>query len=79
VAEAAGIGVLSGVLGYILGQVLTVHVLRQLHIAGEAPVTFQGPAFMILVILAALAAALAAAFPAWRASLVEPAEALTAI
>jgi putative ABC transport system permease protein len=79
VAEAAGIGGLSGVLGYILGQVLTVHVLRQLHIAGEAPVTFQGPAFMILVILATLAAALAAAFPAWRASLVEPAEALTAI
>jgi len=79
VAEAAALGFLSGVLGYALGQVLTGYVLRQLHLTEEAPPEFQASLFLALVLLAAGAAALAAAFPAWRASRVEPAEALVAL
>jgi putative ABC transport system permease protein len=79
VSEAIGIGFLSGVLGYVLGQLLTVRVLRQLHLAEDVPLAFQGIPCMLLVLLAACTAAVAAAFPAWRASLVEPAEALVSL
>jgi len=79
VSEAIGIGCVSGMLAYVLGQFLTAYVLRQLHLAGDVSLEFQGVSFMILVLLAALTAAIAAAFPAWRASLVEPAEALVSL
>jgi ABC-type lipoprotein release transport system permease subunit len=58
---------------------LTVYVLRRLQLAEDVSLAFQGLPFMMLVLLAALAAAIAAAFPAWRASLVEPAEALVSL
>jgi putative ABC transport system permease protein len=79
VSEALGLGVLSGALAYVLGQLLTGYVLRQLHLAEDLSLAFQGAAFMLLVLLAALTAAVAAAFPAWKASLVEPAEALVSV
>ena len=77
VAEAVALGCLSGLLGYGLGQVLTGYVLRQLHLAEEVPLELR--ALLVLVPLAAGAAALATAFPAWKASRVEPAEALVAL
>jgi len=79
VSEAIGIGCVSGMMAYALGQFLTVYVLRKLHLAEAVSLGFQGAPFMILVLLAALTAAIAAAFPAWRASLVEPAEALVSL
>jgi putative ABC transport system permease protein len=79
VSEAIGIGFLAGVLGYVLGQFLTVYVLSQLHLAEDAALAFQSVHFMFLILLAVATAALAAAFPAWRASLVEPAEALVSL
>jgi len=79
VSEAIGIGLVSGVLAYALGQFLTEYVLRQLQLAQDVSLVFQGMPFMVLVLLAALTAAIAAAFPAWRASLVEPADALVSL
>jgi len=79
VSEAIGIGFVSGILAYVLGQSMTSYILRQLHLAEDVSLQFQGEPFMILVLLAALTAAIAAAFPAWRASLVEPAEALVSL
>ena len=79
VSEAVGLGFLSGVLAYVLGQFLTVYVLRQLHLAEDAHLVFQGVPCMILVLLAVVTAAVSAAFPAWKATLVEPAEALVSL
>jgi putative ABC transport system permease protein len=78
-AEAVGLGFVAGVLAYVLGQLLTVYVLRQLHLAEDVPLAFHGLPCMALVLLAVLTAAAAAAFPAWKASLVEPAEALVSL
>ena len=79
VSEAVGIGSVAGVLGYTLGQFLTAYVLRQLHLVEDVAVAFQGVPCTMLILLAIAAAAAAAAFPAWRASLVEPAEALVSL
>jgi len=75
-SEAVGLGLVSGVLAHAAGRLLTAYVLRQLHLAEDVPLTFQGVPLLVLVLLAVLTAAAAAAFPAWKASLVEPAEAL---
>jgi putative ABC transport system permease protein len=79
VSEAAGIGLVSGVLAYGLGRLLTAYVLSQLHLAEYVAPAFQSGPFLVLALLAVLTAAVAAAFPAWKASLVEPAEALVSL
>ena len=79
VSEAVGLGFVAGVLAHGLGLLLTAYVLRQLHLAEDVPLAFQGLPFLMLVLLAVLTAATAAAFPAWKASLVEPAEALVSL
>jgi len=79
VSEAVGLGFVSGALAYGLGQLLTVYVLRQLHLAEDVSLGFHGLPCMVLVLLAVLTAAAAAAFPAWKASLVEPADALVSL
>ncbi|MDR2818978.1 MAG: ABC transporter permease [Desulfovibrio sp.] len=79
VAEALSLGALSGAAGYALGQCLAVYVLDQLHLVEETRFVFDPAALGGLVAVAALMAGLAAAFPAWRATMVEPAEALVAL
>ena len=78
-SEAVGLGLISGILAYAAGLLLTVYVLGQLHLTDDVSLTFQAVPFLVLVLLAVLTAAAAAAFPAWKASLVEPAEALVAL
>ena len=78
-SEAVGLGCVSGVLAYVLGQFLTVYVLRQLQLVENPSLAFENASFLLLVLLAVVTAAAAAAFPAWKASLVEPAEALTSV
>jgi putative ABC transport system permease protein len=78
-AEAIGIGFFAGATGYVLGQFLIVHILRQLHLAEDLSLSFHAAPFLALIVLSSITAALAAAFPAWRASLVEPAEALVSL
>jgi len=78
-SEAAGLGFVSGALAYALGQLLTAYVLRQLQLVEDVSLAFQGASFLMLVLLAVLTAVAAAVFPAWKASLVEPAEALVSL
>jgi putative ABC transport system permease protein len=77
-SEAALLGLVSGVLAHAAGRLLTAYVLRRLHLAEDLSLGFQAAPCIVLVLLAVLTAAAAAAFPAWKASLVEPAEALVA-
>jgi putative ABC transport system permease protein len=79
VSEALAIGALAGACGYALGHFLTVYILGQLHLAEEVPPVFDPVAFAAVFLLAVVTAGLSAAFPAWRASLIEPAEALVSL
>lgn len=79
VAEAVGIGVLAGVAGYLGGHFLAAYVLTRLDLDDVAALGFSVAPFVITVSVAAAAVALAAAFPAWKASRVEPAEALVSL
>ena len=79
VSEALGIGGLAGIAGYIAGYALADYVLAQLHIADAATLHFGLAPFFGTIALVGLASGLAAAFPAWKASLVEPAESLVAL
>ncbi len=79
VTEALSVGLLAGLLGYLAGHVLAGYVLDQLHLDDVAAMGFAVGPFIATIAVAAAAAGLAAAFPAWKASLVEPAEALVAL
>ena len=79
VSEALGIGLLAGVSGYAAGYGLAGYVLEQLHLTDAMPHAFDYGSFFATIAVVCLAAGLAAVFPAWKASLVEPAEALVAL
>lgn len=78
VTEALVIGVLAGLVGHLAGYFLADYVLAQLHLT-DAVLTFDVPGLLATVAIVGAAAALSAAFPAWKASLVEPAESLVAL
>ncbi len=79
VVEALGIGLPAGVIGYLAGHLPAGWVLERLHLADVALPAFEPGAFALTVIASGLAAGLAAAFPAWKASRVEPAQALVSL
>ena len=77
--EAMLIGVLAGVIGYLGGYALSLKVLALLDMVEEAVVTFD-PAHMALTgTLIVSVSVLSALFPAWKASSVEPSEALISL
>lgn len=79
VVEALGIGLPAGVVGYLAGHLPAGWVLERLHLADVALPAFEPGAFTLTVIASGFAAGLAAAFPAWKASRVEPAQALVSL
>lgn len=79
VAEALGLGLAAGLVGYLGGQVLAGRVLETLHLADVSPQAFDPLVCSLTVLGVCLVAGCAAAFPAWKATLVEPAEALVAL
>ena len=79
VAEALVIGLLAGIIGHVAGYFLAEYVLAQLHLTDAATHPFSLLDFFLTIATVALAAGLSAAFPAWKASLVEPAESLVAL
>lgn len=79
VAEALVIGLLAGITGYVSGYFLAEYVLGQLHLSDASSHPFSLADFFLTTATVAVAAGLSAAFPAWKASLVEPAESLVAL
>jgi|GEM_PF-484050 len=77
--EALMVGVASGGVGYASGHVLAGRIIDALHLGDGAAPPFD-PVWLVLTTAGiALLSTLAAAFPAWKASRVEPAEALVAL
>ncbi|MDR1945826.1 MAG: ABC transporter permease [Desulfovibrio sp.] len=79
VFEALFIGFSAGVCGYAAGRLPTVYILGRLQAADNISLSFDPASCAAVVLLALLTAGLAAAFPAWRAGRVEPAEALVSL
>ncbi len=79
VSEALAIGLLAGVMSYGIGQLLALSVLEQLQLTENPGLSFNLAQFAGTSLFAGTFAGLAAAFPAWKASLVEPAEALSSL
>lgn len=77
--EAVGIGAAAGGIGYAVGHALAGEVLSRLHLEDVAARGFDLGALVLAMVLVAAVAGLASVFPAWKATLVEPAEALTSL
>ena len=77
--EALLVGVAAGLAGYLAGHGLALKVLALLHMADVAPPPFSLAALALTTGGIAAVSVLAAAFPAWKASRVEPAAALVSL
>ena len=78
-SEALLVGVAAGLAGYLSGHGLALKVLALLHMADVAPPPFSLAALALTTGGIAAVSVLAAAFPAWKASRVEPAAALVSL
>jgi putative ABC transport system permease protein len=78
-SEALLVGVAAGLVGHLAGHGLALKVLDLLHMADVAPPAFSLAALALTTGGIAAVSVLAAAFPAWKASRVEPAAALVSL
>jgi len=78
-SEALAIGLPSGAAGYVAGHMLARYVLEQLRLEDVTTLAFSPMLCLAAALAAGFAAAVAASFPAWKASRVEPAEALVSL
>jgi len=77
--EAMLIGVLAGIIGYLGGYALSLKVLALLDVAEGATVTFDPLNMALTGLLIVSVSVLSALFPAWKASSIEPSEALISL
>ena len=77
--EALFLGLAAGVVGYVAGWALSFPVLSALDIAEGSGLAFGWGAFVLACLAVAGVSVLSAAFPAWKASRVEPSEALVTL
>lgn len=77
--EAMLIGVIAGLVGYVSGFWLSQNVLATLDIADGATIAFSLTDLGITCLFIVAVSVLAAFFPAWKASTIEPSEALISL
>nr|WP_321259635.1 FtsX-like permease family protein [uncultured Pseudodesulfovibrio sp.] len=77
--EAMLIGFAAGIMGYIGGYVLSLKILSMLDMAQGASPVFNVGHMALTGLLIVSVSVLSALFPAWKASTVEPSEALIAL
>lgn len=77
--EALVIGVAAGLAGSVAGYLLSFRVVEALDIAGEAALVFDPAQMALTVVFMALVSVASSAAAAYKASRVEPSEALVAL
>jgi len=78
-AEAAVVGLLAGVAGYVAGYFVSFRILAVLEVEGGGPLPFEPLHLVATALVLALLTSLASLFPAWKAASVEPSEALVTL
>jgi len=78
-AEALFLGLAAGLAGFLAGYALSFKVVAALHIADVAELAFMPLALAATVAFMAGVSVVSAAVPAWKASRVEPSEALVSL
>ncbi|WP_028588479.1 ABC transporter permease [Desulfocurvus vexinensis] len=78
-AEALFLGLAAGLAGFLAGYALSFKVVAVLHIADVAELAFAPLALAATVAFMAGVSVVSAAVPAWKASRVEPSEALVSL
>ncbi len=77
--EAMLIGSAAGIIGYLSGYALSLKILSMLDMAQGASPVFSGGHMAMTSLLIVAVSVLSAFFPAWKASTIEPSEALIAL
>ena len=77
--EAMLIGIVAGAIGYVGGFVLSLKVLDVLEMAEGVTLTFNAADMALSCLLIIGVSILSAFFPAWKASSIEPSEALISL
>ena len=74
--EALVIGIISGVLGYIVGFFVSYKVLDIIQFGEVTHITFDFVQFFLTFLIVTVLSVVASLIPAWKASKVDPSEAL---
>lgn len=77
--EAFLIGVLAGAVGYVAGYGASFRMLEVLNVAQDAEIVFNWVRYALVCGAIACLAVTAALIPAWKASKIEPSEALLSL
>ncbi|MBU1040409.1 MAG: FtsX-like permease family protein [Proteobacteria bacterium] len=78
-AEAASIGLLAGVVGYLAGFAVSFRILQVLELSEGATLSFEPLHLLATAVILALLTSLASLVPAWKAAAIEPSEALVTL
>jgi len=78
-AEAASVGLLAGLIGYLAGFAVSFRILQALDMAEGATLPFEPLHLAATAVILALLTSLASLVPAWKAAAIEPSEALVTL
>lgn len=79
-AEAATIGLMAGLVGYLAGYAVSFRILEVLELSeGISSIPFEPLMLAATGLILALLTSLASLFPAWKAAAIEPSEALVTL
>ncbi len=78
-AEAASVGLLAGLVGYVAGYAVSFRILAVLELMDGAHLVFEPLHLAATALILALLTSLASLVPAWKAAAIEPSEALVTL